>query len=719
MPFEYRHEKEKAHMELSFNYKEIYPFLGWMEEALEYGMDTWQRLILYADVVRQQGTDFIEENDKGLPPVLDFEYQVIFNGRDLDRPVNYSLARIMPDENWDIPEDARPIIIIDPRAGHGPGVGGMKKESEVGLAMKKDHPVYFMIFSQFPVPGQTLADVAEAEVQFIEVVRRFHPKADKPAVIGNCQAGWAAALLAADRPDITGPLFLNGSPLSYWAGKDVRNPIRYKGGLLGGIWAASLSADLGNGFFDGANLVKNFEDLNPANTWWKKKYNLYANVDTEADRFLHFEKWWNGFFFLSAEEIRFITQDLFVGNKLEQGDLVFRDGKKVDLKQMRDPIFVFASDGDNITAPQQALNWVMRVWGSVDEIKRRGQVIIYLLHKDIGHLGIFVSAKVVNREHHEMLGHVDLVDYLAPGLYEMIIEDKAGGGYDVRFEARDFGDIKGLNEARGELEFKYVSRLSDINDNVYRTLVSPWVKMLATEFSAEIMRRLHPLRRERYLFSDLNPWFIPLKAIAPKVRETRIAISDGNMFRKAESAAATAVAALLDYYRDMRDLMHYQMFYLIYGHPVMEFFFGGDERKHEAGAEVVKALPPSKADDIMTKGGMAEGLIRCMTAMSFMKKTSHKNQLIFIKKLVDSSDRLVSLDKKTVKRIINEQAEILKIDFQRAVESIPHLITAPEDKLVALHLLELSVEGQDAVTPEEQQLLDKFRKLLKDRKTLS
>ena len=32
-----------------------------------------------------------------------------------------------------------------------------------------------MIFSQFPVPAQTLADVAEAEVQFIEVVRRFHP----------------------------------------------------------------------------------------------------------------------------------------------------------------------------------------------------------------------------------------------------------------------------------------------------------------------------------------------------------------------------------------------------------------------------------------------------------------------------------------------------------------------------------------------------------------
>lgn len=705
-------------MDMSFNYKEVYPFLGWMEEALEYSVDAWQRMVLFTDVVRQQGTDFIEENDRGLPPVIDFDYQIIFNGRDLDRPVNYSLARIMPEDDWDIPEESRPIIIIDPRAGHGPGVGGMKKESEVGLAMKKKHPVYFMVFSQYPVPGQTLEDVAEAEVQFIEVVRRFHPKAEKPAVIGNCQAGWAAALLAADRPDITGPLFLNGSPLSYWAGKDVRNPIRYKGGLIGGIWTASLSSDLGNGFFDGANLVKNFEDLNPANTWWKKKYNLYANIDDEAERFLQFEKWWNGFFFLSGEEIRFITRDLFVGNKLETGEITFRDGRNVDLKRMKDPIFLFASDGDNITAPQQALNWVMRVWGSVAEIKRKGQVIIYLLHKDIGHLGIFVSSKVINREHHEMIGHVDLVDYLAPGLYQMIIDDRDDGEFDVRFEAREFEHILELNEPRGELEFKYVSRISEINDIYYRNIISPWVRMLTTEFSAEMIRRFHPLRNERYLLSDLNPLFIPIKNFAPHIRANRMSAAPDNMFRKAEKAASVSIGSVLDYYRDMRDLSHYQMFYLIYGNPMMEFFFGGNDRHYEAGAKMVNVRRRSDIVDLMGKGGMAEGLIRCFTAMSFKKKISHKNQLEFIKKLVDSGKHLVSLDKKAVKDMINKQAAILKTDFNQAIAAVPELITSPEDKLVAIHLLKCSVEDQATVSDGEKELLETLTRLLDDRKTL-
>jgi pimeloyl-ACP methyl ester carboxylesterase len=708
-------------MNLELMDHDSYSVLGYWNDAVEYTLDTWQRMILYWDTVRQQGTDFIEENEKGLPPVLDFDHQVIFNGRDLDRPVNYSLARIMPEEGVVIPPDARPIIIIDPRAGHGPGVGGLKKESAVGVAMKNKHPVYFMIFSQFPVPGQTLADVAAAEIQFIEVVARFHPEADKPAVIGNCQAGWAAALLAADRPDITGPLFLNGSPLSYWAGKDVRNPIRYKGGLLGGIWPSSLVADLGNGCFDGANLVKNFEDLNPSNTWWKKKYNLYANIDTERERFLKFEKWWNGFFFLSSEEIRVITRDLFVGNKLESGELALEEGRDpIDLKNMKNPIFLFASDGDNITAPQQALNWVMRVWGSVEDIKRAGQVIIYLLHKDIGHLGIFVSSKVVSKEHTQMISSVDLVYYLAPGLYEMIIDDhdlNDQGEPKVRFEAREFEDIMNLNEPRGELEFKYVSRLSDLNDAAYRIMLRPWVRLLSNQYTAEAFWRSHPLRAERYLLSDLNPAFIPLKSMAPHVREKRVAVSPDNLYRKVESAVSASIASWLDYYRDMRDFSHYQMFYMIYDNPLLHFWFGGDDRKYDAGA-LVRRKNFRKYRVHSAKGGMAEGLFRSLVAMSYKKKINDKDQLMFIKRLVDSSKHLLNLDKDAIKKMINHQAKILKSGYEKAINDIPELIKTPEDRLVAIEILSLSLGDEKQASQEEKELYTRIVSMLEDRKTL-
>ena len=56
--------------------------------------------------------------------------------------------------------------------------------------------------------------------------------------------------------------------------------MRYTGGLLGGTWLTALMGDLGAGKFDGAWLVSNFENLNPANTYWTKQYNLYAKIDT-------------------------------------------------------------------------------------------------------------------------------------------------------------------------------------------------------------------------------------------------------------------------------------------------------------------------------------------------------------------------------------------------------------------------------------------------------
>lgn len=58
-------------------------------------------------------------------------------------------------------------------------------------------------------------------------------------------------MLASSSPEDTGPIVINGAPMSYWGGAfsegEGDNPMRYAGGLLGGTWLASLAADLGNG----------------------------------------------------------------------------------------------------------------------------------------------------------------------------------------------------------------------------------------------------------------------------------------------------------------------------------------------------------------------------------------------------------------------------------------------------------------------------------------
>ena len=233
--------------------------------------------------------------------------------------------------------------------------------------------------------------------------------------------------------------------------------MRYTGGLAGGSWMTALASDLGNGKFDGGMLVENFENLNPSNTLWTKNYNLWSKVDTEGPRFIEFEKWWGGHVNLNAEEIQWIVDELFVGNRLATAEIVTREGERIDLRNIRSPIICFCSKGDNITPPQQALGWIIDLYGSDDDIRACGQTIVYAVHDTIGHLGIFVSGGVAKKEHQEFASNIDLIDVLPPGLYEAVMTRKTaesvnqeaiGGDWIVRFEPRTLDDIRAHRPAR-------------------------------------------------------------------------------------------------------------------------------------------------------------------------------------------------------------------------------------------------------------------------------
>ena len=60
----------------------------------------------------------------------------MLDGRTFERPVNYALVRIIPPQGVKVDPRKRPFIVFDPRAGHGPGIGGMKHDSEIGVALR-------------------------------------------------------------------------------------------------------------------------------------------------------------------------------------------------------------------------------------------------------------------------------------------------------------------------------------------------------------------------------------------------------------------------------------------------------------------------------------------------------------------------------------------------------------------------------------------------------
>ncbi|MGM0417501.1 MAG: DUF3141 domain-containing protein [Thermodesulfobacteriota bacterium] len=705
----------------------------------EYIADSLQRSVIYSDIIRKRGNIYLEHLEMGQPPVLVFDYTTVMDGRDLPNPVNYCLVEIAEKDDTyhektgtkknDKPKDRfpkRPIIIIDPRAGHGPGIGGSKQDSEIGLALENGHPVYFIIFFTKPEPGQTIADVQKAETAFVEQVRKRHSDADKPAIIGNCQAGWAAALVAADRPEICGPIVLNGAPLSYWGGVEGSNPMRYKGGLLGGVWINSLLSDLGNGIFDGANLVMNMENLNPANTFWDKYYNVYDKVDTEEDRFLNFEKWWGGFFMMTKEEIHFIVDSLFVGNRLERGQLSLdEDGANVNIKNITDPIIVFASGGDNITPPQQALNWIVKVYKSADEIKKNNQVIIYLVHEDIGHLGIFVSTKVANKEHKEIFGTVDMISYLSPGLYEMVIEEdnedseEWEGKFKVGFRERQIEDILELDDGfEDEASFLPVATVSTTLDKYYNAFVSPVVSKLVNDYSAEFMKQLHPLRTQRYLFSDLNPFLIPVKTMSKYVKKHRVKISDDNFYRQMERDFSDMISHGFDVYRDMRDLAQERFFNKMYSNPAIQFFYKDAFQEYlgnESGEDEEKKpdISDSRLRVKMDKGGFKEGMIRIMIAIASADEVLDKAEFMSVQNIVRNHPKLSKLKPDELRKIALEQSRLLHLDKEKALKTLPKLIHYKKDRKQALEIAEEVALSDSVIDEKEKEIIKRIESIMK------
>jgi pimeloyl-ACP methyl ester carboxylesterase len=695
-----------------------------MDPLSAFLVDAAQRSVLFWDVLRQRGNQYLEHITQQAPHVLQFEAELLLDGRTLPRPVNYGLVRITPPPGVTVDDRKRPFVIIDPRAGHGPGIGGFKADSEIGVALAAGHPCYFIGFLPNPMPGQTIEDVMNAEAAFLRKVGELHAQADgKPVVIGNCQGGWAAMMVAAAYPELCGPIIVAGAPLAYWNGVRGRNPMRYTGGLLGGSWLTHLAGDLGAGVFDGAHLVTNFENMNPANTFWTKQYNLYANVDTEGPRYLGFEKWWGGHVLLNAEEMQWIVDNLFVGNKLATAQIVTTDGRRLDMRGIKGPIICFCSQGDDITPPQQALGWILDLYDNVADIRANGQTIVYCVHDKIGHLGIFVSAGVAKKEHAEFANNIDFIDCLPPGLYEAVltpvnaIENRDGlvvGDYVVRFEHRSLDAIRalGANDLEDERSFAAVKRVSEINLGLYRSFVQPWMRAAMTPAVAAALRQLSPARLQYELISDQNPALAPLAGMAEQVRQNRQSASADNPFLALQEMWSQQVVASLDAYRDVRDAAGEAAFFAFYGSPLVQALLG--LRASDAHPRPRPGTEPEELAFVrqqteallarMDEGGVREAFIRALIYIRLPQLAADERSFNMLQRLRDEYAKDLTLA--DFKARFRDQFMMVLLDPEHAFASLHKLLAGREtDAPKVFELLRSVLAVGGPMVPESERRL--------------
>lgn len=704
----------------------MFNFWSMPRQTADYLGDAWQRGILYADVMRQRGNQYRAHLQEVVPNVLSFPATLVMRGDSLPRPVNYALVRIQPDPAVPTDDRMRPFVVVDPRAGHGPGIGGFKADSEIGAALAAGHPCYFIGFTPDPVPGQTVEDVMRAEAAFLRKVIELHPNAHgKPAVIGNCQAGWQIMMAASVWPELFGPIILAGTPLSYWAGWRGQNPMRYGGGLTGGSWLTALASDLGAGKFDGAWLVQNFENLNPANTLWEKKHHVYANVDTEGPRFLAFEKYWGGHVCLNDVEMQTIVDDLFIGNKLSSAELVTSDGVRIDLRNITSPIVVFCSYGDNITPPPQALGWITDLYRSDNELLGHNQTIAFATHQSIGHLGIFVSGAVGRKEHAKFTSNIDLIDLLPAGLFELSVQDKAPdmahaeivpGDYLMTVHQRTLDDVRAIvapnpdEVAASDRRFAAAAHVSQVNLALYRRYLQPWVRRAVTPQLAEAMRVWHPLRVGYEMWSDRNLLAPFIARQAESVRATRKPVGADNPWWSWQEACSDAITRSLQAFSQSRDEAEEKAFEMIYSHPLVQALAGqadpaaplrphpGDTPEHRAW--MAQRLGRLRA--LIEQGGLPEAAVRALMFVLQPRREADERQ--YRRALLLRQTELASrFDIEDARTLVRRQALLMHVAGAEAIAALPALLARAPDTQVrtAMQHLDAMLTTGDPMQGEE------------------
>ena len=459
-----------------------------------------------------------------------------------------------------------------------------------------------------------------------------------------------------------------------------------------------------------------FREFEPVKHVWKKSYNVYSKIDTEAPRFLEFEKWWGSPVLLNAEEMQSIADELFVGNKLTSGEIFTSDGVRIDIRNIKSPIIVFCSWGDDITPPQPALDWILDLYESEDEIVEAGQTIIYALHQSIGHLGIFVSAKVATKEHEEFAKAMDLIDVLPPGLYEAEFVEKTSdlphaelvsGKYLVRFEARTLNDIRALggNDAEDDLRFATVARVSEINQGLYRTFVSPLVQAGATEQSAQWLRQMHPHRLRYELFSDRNPFMRPVAELAEQIRANRISVAEDNPFLAAQEAVSNQVVEALDCYRDLRNQMVEAFFMNFYGAKPLQAMVGlcSDmaTARPRVGRDVARDAAKAKSivslDAGIERGGLVEASVRALLylALGHPQPGADERSFEVLRRIRADLSLTRELSLAQFKEVVRRQYLLLRRDEERAVAAIPRLLPADAaERAKVLNIIRRIAESQ-------------------------
>lgn len=205
-------------------------------------------------------------------------------------------------------------------------------------------------------------------------------------LVGLCQGGWLGAMYAARFPKKVNTLTLAGSPIDTDAGEGQIKEFAHN-------YPMSFYEELvamGNGVLKGEFRLRGFKNMHPGKQYIEKYAELYENIDDPEylKKFEKFESWYEYTIDLPGKFYLQVVKELFKENKLVKGEFI-GVGKKLNLNDIRCPLYLLAGERDDITPVEQVFNAEKCVATDKEDIQ-----------KDIadgGHIGLFMGHKPLEK----------------------------------------------------------------------------------------------------------------------------------------------------------------------------------------------------------------------------------------------------------------------------------------------------------------------------------
>jgi poly(3-hydroxyalkanoate) synthetase len=277
---------------------------------------------------------------------------------------------------------AMPTLVDAPHAGHTAMIADYHKDQSL-IETLLENGIDHVALTDWKPATEDMKDL-EIDSYLAELIVAIDDLGGRVNLVGLCQGGWVAAMLAARFPDKVNALVLAGAPIDTDAGN---GPIKRMVHDSPMSFYEELVA-LGGGLMQGKFMLQGWKNMHPEQHYIDDQIDLYEHIDDPAylAKEEAFNSWYENPIDLPGRWYLQVIRELFKENRLAKGNFVGL-GRRLNLRDITCPVYLLAGESDDITTKEQVFDAEKYLGTRKDKIAKK------LVPG--GHIGLFMGSRTL------------------------------------------------------------------------------------------------------------------------------------------------------------------------------------------------------------------------------------------------------------------------------------------------------------------------------------